>query len=342
MDATCPTSAQPDSPTGRYVILYPSDDMTAVERRVADVIRYDLHLREDSPPDIYLLAEEGRELRIVVKRSRDPGARSTESESTTAVESFLSVASESTVGNPDLSDDPFQVSRAMKVSQPTFRTEDDPPQIRGSYTDMAYTDDAIEGMESYVKDKWALYYLQITIDFQGHKMSFNVQADTGADSAWLFHRNACRLQDIIDYWDAQARVACQVTLIAGTKRPDSRPALPPSYMPSYLEKQIGKETGLGAKVPIHAHYHYPRIAYGSGNTKLIVGPMRHPIEFEIENAQNWLTFGSDRKENLKARFAFAICDAATTSIIQDMRIDGLIGFGPELYASPLSEDTSLH
>ena len=64
---------------------------------------------------------------------------------------------------------------------------------------------------------------------------------------------------------------------------------------------------------------------------LVVGPIRSPIDFEIENVHNWLTSGPDRKENLDARFSFAICDAADAFVLKDLRMDGLIGFGPDSY-----------
>ncbi|KAM5544873.1 hypothetical protein V8D89_001771 [Ganoderma adspersum] len=335
METTSPDSGHPNSPAGRYVILFPPDDMTAVERRVADVLRYGIYLEEDSPPGIYLV-EEGGEERLVVKH-RGPqagycGAGGGEFGLVTAVESSTSVTSETTTADPDPSAIPFQASKATKVSESELiiRVEDDPPEVVGSYVSMTFTDKMISGMRDYVKNKGALYRLQITIYFQnGHKASFNLQADTGANNAWLFHRRACLLKDIEDNWDAKDGKACKVTLIAGIERPLARAALPPSYMPSYLAKNIKEGTDAGSEVPIPSHFHYPRIMYNAGKAKIVVGPMRSPIDFEIENVHNWLTSGPDHKENLNARFSFAICDAATRSILKDLRIDGLIGFGPE-------------
>ncbi|PIL28357.1 hypothetical protein GSI_09508 [Ganoderma sinense ZZ0214-1] len=161
-------------------------------------------------------------------------------------------------------------------------------------------------------------------------MAFNLQADTGANNAWLFHQNVCLLTDIKDNWSPGADKACEITLIAGTKRPDTRPTLPPSSMPSYLAKKIDAGTPSGKPFVTTSDFHYPRISYGSGKSKLVVGPMRSPIDFEISTAYNWLGSGSDKKDRLKACFSFAICDAATADVFGNLPVDGSIGFGPEV------------
>ncbi len=67
---------------------------------------------------------------------------------------------------------------------------------------------------------------------------------------------------------------------------------------------------------------------------LVVGPMRSAIDFKFLNMYNWLASGPDEDATLKARFSFAICDAATKSVFEDLRADGLIGLGPEVYVFP--------
>ena len=71
-----------------------------------------------------------------------------------------------------------------------------------------------------------------------------------------------------DNWDATGDVACRLMLVAGTKRPRQRAALPPSYMPSYLAKHIPNDLPRGEKYPVDSPFHYPRVAYGSGKSKL--------------------------------------------------------------------------
>ncbi|PIL28361.1 hypothetical protein GSI_09512 [Ganoderma sinense ZZ0214-1] len=335
MDTTRPHASQSESPTGRYVVLFPPKKMTAIERRLADVIRHDLRLREDSPPGIYLVAaEQGDAMRIVVKRGKNASPGSEVSESTTAVDSFLSAVSESTLETPDSSNTPFKVAdTATKFSEPTFRVEDQPPQMLGSYVGLTYTDKPLENMEyDAVRDKTkgGMYRLQITIYFQGHKVAFNLQADTGANNAWLFHQKVCLLEGIKDDWRPEADKPCTITLIAETKRPAARPALPESYMPSYLAKKIDAGTPSGESFDTTSHFHYPRISYSSGRSKLVVGPMASPIDLEINNVYKWRISGSDERDTLKARFSFAICDAATAEVFGDLRVDGLIGFGPEV------------
>ena len=112
MDANSPTSGQPDSPVGRYVILPSPDDMTAIERvrvssswedswthvchkRVADVIHYGFYLKDNSPPGIYLVADpEGDQSHIVAGDGEHVRDGSGGSESVTAVETFSSATSE--------------------------------------------------------------------------------------------------------------------------------------------------------------------------------------------------------------------------------------------------------
>ena len=59
--------------------------------------------------------------------------------------------------------------------------------------------------------------------------------------------------------------------------------------------------------------------------------MRDPIDFKIQRAHNWLTSGPDEDAELEARFSFGICDAATEPVFGDLRMDGLVCFGPESY-----------
>ena len=42
--------------------------------------------------------------------------------------------------------------KAMKISEPTFRVEEDPPEIIGSYANLTYTDEVIAGMGSNVRE----------------------------------------------------------------------------------------------------------------------------------------------------------------------------------------------
>lgn len=50
----------------------------------------------------------------------------------------------------------------------------------------------------------------------------------------------------------------------------------------------------------------------------------------LENVVDWDTSGSDIPTSLTIPFRFGVCDAATSLILDDARINGLLGLGPAL------------